>query len=244
LIPKHTVYIEPFFGSGAFLFNQDPTDKIEVVNDLDEELTHFWRILRDQHSFPKLQIRLEATPYSEIEFLEALNSPTSDPIERAARFFILVRQSLSARRKSFAPIVQTRLRRHMCDNVSAWLSAIEGLPAVHERLRTVSILQMDALDVLERFNRSNAFVLADPPWLHSTRTSTREYGPYEMSVEAHVRLLDVLQNMDSKVMLLGYESDLYNITLKEWNKFTVEMANHSGIGKKKQKRYPTVWMNY
>ena len=34
LMPKHRSYLEPFFGSGAVLFNKPPS-AIETVNDLD-----------------------------------------------------------------------------------------------------------------------------------------------------------------------------------------------------------------
>lgn len=37
-MPKHKTYLEPFFGSGAVLFNKTPSP-IETVNDLDENLT-------------------------------------------------------------------------------------------------------------------------------------------------------------------------------------------------------------
>lgn len=36
LIPSHHSYVEPYFGSGAVLFNKPPSD-IETVNDLDGE---------------------------------------------------------------------------------------------------------------------------------------------------------------------------------------------------------------
>ena len=34
LIPEHHSYVEPFFGSGAVLFNK-PVSDIETINDLD-----------------------------------------------------------------------------------------------------------------------------------------------------------------------------------------------------------------
>jgi DNA adenine methylase len=225
------------------LFTQDPHDKIEIVNDLNEELITFWRVLRNPLTFEKLMRRLQTTPYSEIEFLEA-KQPTDDAIERAARFFILSRQSLSARQESFAPITKTRLRRHMCDNVSAWLSAIDGLPEVQKRLESVIIFNRPAIEIISEHDEEGAFVLADPPWLHSSRTSTKEYGKHEMTDEQHTDLLIMLTAAKSKVMLLGYHSKLYDTMLANWTCHEFPMANHSGIGKKKQQRTPCVWLNY
>lgn len=36
-MPPHQTYLEPFFGSGAVLFNKDPSG-LETVNDLDGEV--------------------------------------------------------------------------------------------------------------------------------------------------------------------------------------------------------------
>ena len=45
--PKHKVYLEPFFGSGAVLFNKPPS-AIETVNDIDGDITNFFKVLREQ----------------------------------------------------------------------------------------------------------------------------------------------------------------------------------------------------
>ena len=46
-IPKHDVYLEPFAGSLAVLLNKQRSH-IETVNDIDEEIVNFFRILRDR----------------------------------------------------------------------------------------------------------------------------------------------------------------------------------------------------
>lgn len=46
-IPKHDVYLEPYAGSLAVLFNK-PRSHIETVNDLDGEVTNFFQVLRDR----------------------------------------------------------------------------------------------------------------------------------------------------------------------------------------------------
>lgn len=46
-IPEHDVYLEPFAGSLAVLFNKERSH-IETVNDLDEEIVNFFMVLRDQ----------------------------------------------------------------------------------------------------------------------------------------------------------------------------------------------------
>jgi hypothetical protein len=47
LLPEHTHYVEPFAGSLAVLLAK-PRSKMETVNDLDQDLMTFWRVLRDR----------------------------------------------------------------------------------------------------------------------------------------------------------------------------------------------------
>ncbi|MBB3070162.1 hypothetical protein FHS14_003157 [Paenibacillus baekrokdamisoli] len=46
-MPQHRVYLEPFFGSGAILFNKKPSG-VETINDLNEEVINLFRIVREQ----------------------------------------------------------------------------------------------------------------------------------------------------------------------------------------------------
>ena len=40
MIPQHVTYLEPFFGSGAVLFNKEPSE-VEIINDLDKRVCNF-----------------------------------------------------------------------------------------------------------------------------------------------------------------------------------------------------------
>ena len=43
-IPEKDPYVEPFFGSGAVLFNK-PVSDIETINDLDHDVVNIFRFL-------------------------------------------------------------------------------------------------------------------------------------------------------------------------------------------------------
>lgn len=45
-LPQHHSYLEPYFGSGAVLFNK-PRSNIETVNDLDGHVINLFRWIRD-----------------------------------------------------------------------------------------------------------------------------------------------------------------------------------------------------
>ena len=46
LVPEHHSYVEPFFGSGAVLFNK-PVSDIETINDLDHDVVNLFRCIQE-----------------------------------------------------------------------------------------------------------------------------------------------------------------------------------------------------
>lgn len=46
LIPEHRSYVEPFFGSGAVLFNK-PVSDIKTINDLDHDVVNLFRCIQE-----------------------------------------------------------------------------------------------------------------------------------------------------------------------------------------------------
>lgn len=86
LLPRHRIYVGPFFGSGAGLFVKTPAPH-EVVNDLDGNVVCFFRVLRGR---PKELARACClTPYARDELRVAeLVGDDIDKLQRARRFFV------------------------------------------------------------------------------------------------------------------------------------------------------------
>ena len=57
LMPLHTHYVEPYFGGGAVLLAKNPEGVSEVVNDLNGDLTNFWRVLQNESDFEQFAAR-------------------------------------------------------------------------------------------------------------------------------------------------------------------------------------------
>lgn len=108
---------------------------------------------------------------------------------------------------------------------------------IAERLRCVQIECRPALEVIKRFDYENAFQYWDPPYLLSTRRA-KQYR-HEMTENDHEELLERALESKAKIMISGYESEMYNDYLRGWNKtcFT-SCAEHNGS------RTEVIWMNY
>lgn len=258
LMPRHLHYVEPYAGGLSVLLARDPADErlwlpgqkgvSEVVNDLDGNLTNFWSVLQSPALFPEFRRLAEATPFSESEWHAAgdvLREPAEDHcLLSAVAFFVRCRQSLAGRMRSFSPVTRTRLRRGMNGGVSEWLGAVEGLAAVHERLRRVLVLgPRPALEVIAREDGPGTLFYLDPPYLHETRSAPDAYA-HEMTESDHRELLDAVRQCRGKVMLSGYPSRLYDDALAGWNRHAREVANHAAGGASKARETEVVWCNF
>jgi DNA adenine methylase len=248
LFPPHLHYVEPYFGGGAVLLAKDPEGVSEVVNDLNMELSRFWAALQDAEVFAEVHRRLTITPFSEVEWeVATLSRPdTGKLIVDAVNFFIRCRMSMSGRMKNFAPLSRTRIRRGMNEQVSAWMNCVDGLPAVHARLRRVVILNRDALDVIQQQDGPQTLYYLDPPYLHKTRATVGEYGAEEMTTDHHIELLMLLSKVKGKFLLSGYRSKLYNSEARRngWNCHEFDIANHAASGALKRRMTECVWTNF
>ena len=85
LMPKHRSYLEPFFGSGAVLFNKPPSS-IETVNDIDGDIVNFFKVLREHPT--ELAADIAMTPYSREVFNDAHENWGSSDYDRAYRIAV------------------------------------------------------------------------------------------------------------------------------------------------------------
>lgn len=245
-------YVEPYFGGGSVLLANDPEGVSEVANDINGDLADFWQTMKAEHLFDLFLRRLQGTPFSSEEYIvsEAYLSETAPKHlitnwERSAYFFVRCRQSLSGRMKGFAGITRSRTRKGMNEQVSAWLNAVEGLPAVHARLKRVLILNKPALEVIRSEDGPRTLFYLDPPYLHETRATTGEYE-HEMTRMDHLMLLKHLVEVKGRFLLSGYRSDLYDDYARNhgWKRHDFDLPNNAAGGKEKRRMTECVWTNY
>jgi DNA adenine methylase len=117
------------------------------------------------------------------------------------------------------------------------------LPAVHERLRRVLILNRPALEVIEKHDGPQTLFYLDPPYLHETRETTGEYQ-HEMAELDHLQLLELIRTCKGKAMLSGYPSKMYDTALHDWTRYTFDLPNQAAGGKEKRRMTEVVWTNY
>ena len=100
----------------------------------------------------------------------------------------------------------------MNEQASAWITAVDGLPMVHERLKRVVVLNRPALEIMRSQDGPETLFYLDPPYLDETRSVPDVYR-FEMSSTEHSELLDFIRKVRGKVMVSGYPSELYESAL-------------------------------
>ena len=236
--PKdYSIYIEGFGGGASVLFAKEK-DKLEIYNDLGRNVYSLFKVLSDKELFKQMKEKLDLTYYSadiRKEFIEDLKRNNLSLVDRAYKYFYVNRSSFNSVGGFSTSLC---VRRNMSKSVSDYLSAIDGLAEVHNRLSSVIIEHRDIFDLIEKYDDKNVFFYLDPPYVHDTRSSNTEYE-HEMSDEEHEKFVNILLNGKGKFLVSGYEYPIYDKLVDNgWHLYKYNSPNSNSD------RIECLWYNY
>jgi len=201
----HTVYVEPFCGGAAVLFNK-PRREItnshhyrEVINDTSDTLISLYRCAIECPD--ELALKLEATLYSQSDYARARvickNPKDYTPIEIAWAYFVNVNCSFA-----------NKLGRGWRSNVigrnepCTWQSRIASIKEKLNRLKLVHVSCEDALRCIDRFDSPQSLFYADPPYPGT------DQGHYEgYTTDDWIALCDKLDSIQGSYILSNYSQE-------------------------------------
>lgn len=233
--PKHHSYLEPFFGSGAVLFNK-PRSNIETVNDLDGNVVNLFECMRSDPE--KLARSIYLTPYAREVYEKAFYENPEEPFEKALNFYIRLNMGHGFRtngeKVGWKNDVQGRERAYASQD---WVHLPDKILQAAERLRGVQIENRPAVEIMERFNHPNVLIYLDPPYVLGTRHG-KQYR-YEMDDTDHEQLLNAAMSHKGYVLISGYDNELYRKHLKDWH-----VEETTSYCQKNIKKREMLWMNF
>lgn len=238
LMPEHRRYVEPYAGGLSVLLAK-PQCRSEIVNDLDQQLVTFWRVLRDAPD--ELARVCSLTPHSRSERELAKRIPSDLPdIEVARRVWSALVQGRSG------TLINTGWK-HSSDSghypiPRSMETSVERMHEVSERLRLVSLECRPALEVIAKYGGDRETLLyCDPPYVGDVRR--RNYRVEMAGTKAHRALAEALSECRATVILSGYHSPLYDNLYSEWHRTElIARTEQSPIGRDGA-RVEVLWSN-
>ena len=230
--PEHKVYCEPFFGSGALFFKKQPS-YIETINDVDGNIVNLFEVCRTQPE--ALAAAINLTPFSREEFLKCYES-SDNPLEQARRTLVRYHQSFgtsNCSQNSWRNVQQHNGPR----TATMWNYLPEAVVECCIRLKDAQIENTDALELIQRYDDKNTLLYLDPPYLPKLRKNN--LYTFEMTTAQHLDMLHLIKANHSKIILSGYDNDLYNTELEGWA--TATKATTAQFGKARTEK---IWYNF
>lgn len=191
LIPEHSSYIEVFGGALSILYRK-PKSKLEIVNDINNELVNLHRIIKSNPQ--SLSDYLQQLLISR-EIFKDIKHKTLKPrnnIERAAFYYYQLSMSFGSTGDNFS-ITKNRRPKDIYKDFRKW----------SQRLKFVIIENMSFQKLIKEYDRVEAFFYCDPPYF-GTESYYKNTGGF--GKDEHILLRDTLANIQGK-FLLSYNDD-------------------------------------
>ena len=233
LIPEHFIYSEAFFGGGAVFFAKPPS-RVEFINDFNGEIINFYKVIKQD--FPKLRAEIDITLHSELQHRQATDiyfkRKEDTSIMRAWAVWMLSQQSFYS---IFGNSWKCAKNRNMANTINSKKEQFNELYV--KRLEATSIFCRQALDVIVKTDRDDAFHYIDPPYFNA---DMGHYGGY--TANDFEKLLLICSGLKGKFMLSSYPSELLTKYAKKFNWKVIKYDLHRPAGK--GRKVEVLTMNY
>ncbi len=202
-------YIEVFGGAGWILFAKERTAKMEVFNDINGELVNLYRCVKYHDRELQKELKFLFMSREQFFWMKGQKPEYMTDIQRAARFYILIKESYGCDLKSFG-----------VRNVDI-LSAVEYLETISVRLSNVVIENRDFEKLINTYDRETALFYIDPPYFEA-----EQYYAYKFSMEDHLRLKEKLDRMKGMFILSYNDCEAARELYKEYNVYEVRRQHN------------------
>lgn len=200
-------YIEVFGGAGWMLFGKEKKG-MEVYNDINGDLVNLYRCVK--YHPEALQKELDGILMSRELFFDSIQQVRGlTDIQRAARFFIAIKESFGSGLDSF------------CIRPKNMEKATEFLSEASERLKMVVIENLDFERLIKTYDRPGALFYLDPPYFDAEK-----YYPDRFQPEDHERLKRILDNIKGKFILSYNDCQEIRDLYKGYEIFNIDRENN------------------
>ena len=185
IIPEHICYVEPFFGAGWVYFGKEKSE-VEVINDIDKELVNLFRMLKEHPEEVERVLKYEFISRDKFAAYKNMNVEYMTEIQRAVRYLYLISNSFGSRGVSFGYGAVKKPYQKIFK---------QDFENLRERLTNTYVENKSVFEVIEKYDRPGTLFFCDPPYLDTSAYNNK------FELEDHIRLRDVLSNIQGKFIL-------------------------------------------
>lgn len=191
LLAHHHCYCEVFAGAAWLLFRKEES-RVEIINDINSELVTLYRVVQNHLKEFTQNMRWLLVARDEFDSFVAQDPATLTDIQRAVRFFFLIRTTYGSRIKN--PVFGISTSN---SNKFTAFRFEEELSAAHRRLSRVYIENRPFQYVITRFDKPDTLFYLDPPYYGCEN----DYGNGMFSREDFTVLRDLLASIKGKFVM-------------------------------------------
>lgn len=191
MMPPHKAYIEVFGGAAWVLFKKSPS-KVEILNDINGDLVNLYRVVK--YHFDAFVAEFEFVLFSRDDFsrLKKTDPSTLTDLQRAARFYYLVRTAFGG---LLDGVFTSNSQRMTTLKLGEDLR--EHMGFLHKRLQQVTIENQHFEKLIPRMDRETSFFYIDPPYY----AGEDNYGKGIFCRDDFYKLRDLLRELKGKFIL-------------------------------------------
>lgn len=212
-------YIEVFGGAGWILFAKERHAKMEVFNDVNGELINLYRCVKYHAEELQKELKFLFVSREQFFWVKGKSPEYMTDIQRAARFYILIKESYGCDLRSFG-VRSINLA-----------SAVEMLAEVSNRLSKVVIERHDFEKLIKTYDRDTALFYLDPPYYEAEKYYSDRFG-----IEEHIKLKEILGSIKGLFILSYNDCDFIRELYKDYT--IIEVARlHNFVTKSGARQY-------
>jgi len=187
---------------------------MEVYNDLNSELVNLFKCVKYHPNAIQEELKYCLNSREIFNDCKELykNSALTD-IQRAARYYYLIKASYSSKVTSFGAKPRDT-------------SASEYLIKIKERLKAVVIENKDFEALIKQYDRPDTLFYCDPPYFGTEKLY--DTGGAIFDEVQHVKLRDILCNIKGKCIISYNNSDFIKELYKNFNIKEIKRSNNMG----------------
>ena len=209
-------YIEPFFGGGAVFFAKEP-QRMETINDLNDNLITFYRVVKDPAGFEKVKALLDGTLYSRSEFNKAgrilKGEGEADAVLKAWAVFVGIDQSFGRKGEQWGRCVRDSFKNlHWAPHTYQYKLGLLNAADYCERLKNAQVENRDALKLIKELDAAYVIFYLDPPY---AGTDGCDYAGLKWRDSDFAALLETLKTLKGRFILSGFPHPLIDAAVEE-----------------------------